>query len=68
VLLLLDPHLPPPDGLILLPQLRQQWSDLRVLTSTLATPEVVRVAAAGAQGSCRSVGRCRAAAGGPSER
>ena len=51
-LLLLDLHLPPPDGFTLLPQLRQQWPDLRVLVfSTLATPEVVdRVAAAGAQG------------------
>ena len=50
--LLLDLHLPPPDGFTLLPQLRQQWPELRVLVfSTLATPEVVdRVAAAGARG------------------
>jgi DNA-binding NarL/FixJ family response regulator len=50
--LLLDLHLPPPDGFTLLPQLRQQWPGLRVLVfSTLATPEAVdRVAAAGARG------------------
>lgn len=50
--LLLDLHLPPPDGLTLLPQLRKQWPDLRVLVfSTLATAEIVeRVAAAGAAG------------------
>lgn len=50
--LLLDLHLPPPDGFALLPQLRHDWPDLRVLVfSTLATPEVLeRVEAAGAQG------------------
>lgn len=50
--LLLDLHLPPPDGLTLLPQLRQQWPELRVLVfSTAATPELLgRLAAAGASG------------------
>ena len=50
--LLLDLHLPPPDGFTLLPMLRDQWPELRVLVfSTLATPEVVaRVAATGAHG------------------
>jgi DNA-binding NarL/FixJ family response regulator len=50
--LLLDLHLPPPDGLTLLPQLRQQWPSLQVLVfSTNATPELMgRLAAAGASG------------------
>lgn len=50
--LLLDLHLPPPDGFALLPQLRLQWPTLRVLVfSTLATPEVVaRTQAGGAKG------------------
>lgn len=50
--LLLDLHLPPPDGFALLPQLGQRWPGLRVLVfSTLATPEVVaRTEAAGARG------------------
>ena len=50
--LLLDLHLPPPDGFALLPLLRQQWASLRVIVfSTLATPEVLaRVEAAGAWG------------------
>ncbi|TGE27081.1 response regulator [Hymenobacter metallicola] len=50
--LLLDLHLPGPDGLTLLPQLRQQWPQLRVLVFSTATgPELIeRVAAAGAQG------------------
>ena len=50
--LLLDLHLPPPDGLTLLPLLRQQWPQLRVLVfSTLATPELLaKVQAAGARG------------------
>ena len=50
--LLLDLHLPPPDGFALLPMLRQQWPTLRVVAfSTLATPEVLaRVEAAGAWG------------------
>lgn len=50
--LLLDLHLPPPDGFALLPMLRQQWPGLRVIVfSTLATPEVLaRVEAAGAWG------------------
>nr|WP_262898415.1 response regulator transcription factor [Hymenobacter negativus] len=50
--LLLDLHLPPPDGFTLLPQLAQQWPQLRVLVfSTLATPEVIaKVQAAGARG------------------
>jgi DNA-binding NarL/FixJ family response regulator len=50
--LLLDLHLPPPDGLTLLPQLAQQWPQLRVLVfSTLATPETIaKVQAAGALG------------------
>ncbi|GAA4348824.1 two component system response regulator [Hymenobacter saemangeumensis] len=50
--LLLDLHLPPPDGFTLLPRLRQDWPDLRVLVfSTLSTTEVVaRVQAAGAHG------------------
>ena len=50
--LLLDLHLPPPDGFTLLPLLRESWPDLRVLVfSTLSTPEVVaRVEAAGAWG------------------
>ena len=42
--LLLDLHLPPPDGLTLLPQLRQHWPSLRVLVfSTLATPEIMTI-------------------------
>ncbi|MCC2546772.1 response regulator transcription factor [Hymenobacter sp. BT175] len=46
--LLLDLHLPPPDGLTLLPQLRQQWPELRVLVfSTLATPEIMNIVEAG---------------------
>lgn len=51
-ILLLDLHLPPPDGLTLLPQLRQQWPSLQVLVfSTDATPELIsRLAAAGASG------------------
>lgn len=50
--LLLDLHLPPPDGFTLLPLLRRQWPSLRVVVfSTLATPEVLaRVEAAGAWG------------------
>lgn len=50
--LLLDLHLPGPDGLTLLPQLQQQWPQLRVLVfSTAAAPELVRrVRAAGARG------------------
>lgn len=50
--LLLDLHLPPPDGFTLLPMLREQWPALHVLVfSTLMTPEVVaRVAANGARG------------------
>jgi DNA-binding NarL/FixJ family response regulator len=50
--LLLDLHLPPPDGLTLLPQLAQHWPRLRVLVfSTLATPEIItKVQAAGARG------------------
>jgi DNA-binding NarL/FixJ family response regulator len=50
--LLLDLHLPPPDGLMLLPQLAQQWPQLRVLVfSTLATPEIIaKVQTAGARG------------------
>ncbi|WP_022822212.1 response regulator [Hymenobacter norwichensis] len=50
--LLLDLHLPPPDGLTLLPRLRQQWPSLRVLVfSTDATPELIsRLVAAGASG------------------
>ena len=50
--LLLDLHLPPPDGLTLLPQLAHQWPQLRVLVfSTLATAEVIaKVQAAGARG------------------
>jgi DNA-binding NarL/FixJ family response regulator len=50
--LLLDLHLPPPDGLTLLPQLVRQWPQLHVLVfSTLATPEVVaKVQAVGARG------------------
>lgn len=50
--LLLDLHLPAPDGLTLLPQLRRHWPALRVLIfSTAATPELMeRVAALGAQG------------------
>jgi DNA-binding NarL/FixJ family response regulator len=50
--LLLDLHLPPPDGLTLLPRLRQQWPSLQVLVfSTDATPELIgRLAAAGASG------------------
>ncbi|UOQ53264.1 response regulator [Hymenobacter cellulosivorans] len=48
---LLDLHLPGPDGLTLLPTL-QQYPQLRVLVfSTAASPELIeRVAAAGAQG------------------
>lgn len=51
-ILLLDLHLPPPDGLTLLPQLRQQWPSLQVLVfSTDVTPELMgRLAAAGASG------------------
>ncbi|HEX8327394.1 MAG TPA: response regulator transcription factor [Hymenobacter sp.] len=50
--LLLDLHLPPPDGFALLPELRLKWPSLRVLVfSTLATPEVVaRTQAGGAKG------------------
>jgi DNA-binding NarL/FixJ family response regulator len=50
--LLLDLHLPPPDGFALLPQLARQWPQLRVLVfSTLATPEVIaKMQAAGARG------------------
>ena len=50
--LLLDLHVPPPDGLKLLPRLRQQWPSLQVLVfSTDATPELIgRLAAAGASG------------------
>jgi len=50
--LLLDLHLPAPDGLTLLPHLRRQWPELRVLVfSTAATPELLgRLAAAGASG------------------
>jgi len=50
--LLLDLHLPAPDGLTLLPQLRRQWPELRVLVfSTAATPELIgRLTAAGASG------------------
>jgi len=50
--LLLDLHLPPPDGLTLLPQLRQQCPSLRVLVfSTLATPEILTIVeGAGARG------------------
>ncbi|UOQ72418.1 response regulator [Hymenobacter cellulosilyticus] len=49
--LLLDLHLPGPDGLTLLPTL-QQYPQLRVLVfSTAASPELIeRVAAAGAHG------------------
>lgn len=51
-LLLLDLHLPPPDGFTLLPRLRAQWPGIRVLVfSTLATAEVLaRVETAGAWG------------------
>jgi DNA-binding NarL/FixJ family response regulator len=51
-LLLLDLHLPAPDGLTLLPQLRRQWPHLKVLVlSTAASPELIeRVASAGARG------------------
>lgn len=51
-ILLLDLHLPPPDGLTLLPQLRRHWPKLRVVVlSTAAGPELVeRVEAAGARG------------------
>ncbi|UOG74183.1 response regulator transcription factor [Hymenobacter tibetensis] len=50
--LLLDLHLPPPDGLTLLPLLRRQWPSLRVLVfSTAATPELMKnLEAAGASG------------------
>ena len=50
--LLLDLHLPGPDGLTLLPKLRHQWPALRVLVfSTAASPELIeRVAIAGASG------------------
>jgi DNA-binding NarL/FixJ family response regulator len=50
--LLLDLHLPAPDGLTLLPMLRQQWPLLRVLVfSTATSPELTeRVAGAGAHG------------------
>lgn len=50
--LLLDLHLPAPDGLTLLPRLQRQWPALRVLVfSTAATPRIVEeVAAAGASG------------------
>ncbi|MBC6607885.1 response regulator transcription factor [Hymenobacter sp. BT188] len=52
-LLLLDLHLPPPDGLTLLPQLRQYWPQLRVLvlSTAAAGPELIeRIAASGARG------------------
>lgn len=51
--LLLDLHLPPPhDGLSLLPRLRRQWPQLRVLVFSSATSAVLveQVAAAGAHG------------------
>lgn len=50
--LLLDLHLPSPDGFTLLPLLGRQWPQLRVLVfSTLATPEIIaKVQAAGARG------------------
>lgn len=50
--LLLDLHLPAPDGLTLLPLLRRQWPSLRVLVfSTAATPELMKnLEVAGASG------------------
>ncbi|MCB2376114.1 response regulator transcription factor [Hymenobacter sp. BT635] len=50
--LLLDLHIPGPDGLTVLPLLQQRWPQLRVLVfSTAAAPELIeRVAAAGAHG------------------
>lgn len=50
--LLLDLHLPAPDGFTLLPHFRRHWPTLRVLIfSTAATPDLTdRVAAMGAQG------------------
>jgi len=52
-LLLLDLHLPPPhDGLSLLPQLRRDWPELRVLvfSSASAPGMVAQAASAGAHG------------------
>jgi DNA-binding NarL/FixJ family response regulator len=52
-LLLLDLHLPPPDGLTLLPHLRQHWPQLKVLvlSTAAAGPELIeRIAAGGARG------------------
>lgn len=51
-LLLLDLHLPPPDGLTLLPQLRQHWPQLKVLvlSTAAAGPELIERIAAGARG------------------
>jgi DNA-binding NarL/FixJ family response regulator len=50
--LLLDLHLPAPDGLTLLPRLRRQWPGLRVLVfSTASTPDLLgRIEKAGASG------------------
>ncbi|GAB2479084.1 DNA-binding response regulator [Hymenobacter qilianensis] len=51
--LLLDLHLPPPDGLTLLPQLRQQWPQLKILilsTAAAGTELIDRIATAGARG------------------
>ncbi|GAA4362018.1 response regulator transcription factor [Hymenobacter saemangeumensis] len=50
--LLLDLHLPPPDGLALLPMLRQRWPALRVLVFSMAASRstLAQVKAAGASG------------------
>jgi len=50
--LLLDLHLPPPDGLTLLPMLRQRWPALRVLVFSMAASHTVlaQVETAGARG------------------
>lgn len=51
-ILLLDLHLPAPDGLTVLPRLRRQWPALRIILYTMADqPAVVaRAVAAGAHG------------------